>query len=63
MLPQRIPKSSSPPSPLVNSGEPNKSRVRHAADRLKRDKLVSAERDGLMLTSKGKKEVAGAGHD
>jgi hypothetical protein len=45
----------------TKDGKPNKSRVRHTADRLKKDKMVTAERDGLMLTAKGKKEVRGSG--
>jgi hypothetical protein len=40
---------------LTHSGSPNKSRVRRAADRLKKSKLVASDRDGLSLTAKGKK--------
>jgi AAA domain-containing protein len=42
---------------LTKDNKPYKTRVKRAADRLKKDKLVKLERDGLSLTEKGKAEA------
>ncbi len=41
----------------TKDGKPYKARVQRAADRLKKDKLVTVERRNLTLTSKGKTEA------
>lgn len=41
----------------TRSGKLNKSRVQRAADRLKRAKLIVADRDGFSLTAKGRREA------
>ena len=39
------------------SGGANKTQVKHAADKLLKDKLITRERDGFALTDRGRKAL------
>jgi Mn-dependent DtxR family transcriptional regulator len=41
----------------THAGEPNKSKVQRLAERLKKQKLIESDRNGLFLAPKGEEEA------